>query len=366
MSNRLRIAILDLYFGQSGKLGFYNSQAIGLAKAFADLGHEVIIARPEKGKSAMNIQPFNEKIKILTVPAKTLGVHSFYDLKFLLDYKVDLVHLNSDNQAYAPSVIRFCKKHQIRLYNYVGTLYSDTENKIKKMFMNYFSVRNLRYYKKSNTFVKTDTVLKQMHEKGVLNAKVVPVGLDIDIIPEITESKESLRTKLDLPVGKKILLYVGRLADYKKPMDALEILDKLSKEYFLVVIGNGELKEAFLEKMDSKGLKDSVKYIESIPNAEIHKYYKAADCFVNFNPQEIFGMSILEAAYQECPVVAKHAPGPDTIVAEGKTGFLCDTLEQMCECIQKVDATMGTAGKRRIEEKFSWESASKAFLEGIL
>ena len=366
MGSKLRIAILDLYFGQSGKLGFYNSQAIGLAKAYAALGHEVFIVRPEKGINTMETQLFAEKITILTVPAKTFGVHSFYDLKFLLDYKIDLVHLNADNQAYVPGVIKFCRKNQIQLYNYVGTLYSDTENKVKKILMNCFTVRNLQYYKKSNTFVKTDTVLKQMHEKGVLNAKVVPVGLDMDIIPEISESKESLRIKLELPVGRKILLYVGRMADYKRPMDALDILDKLSKDYFLVAIGNGELKDAFLKKIDNTGLNDRVRYIESIPNAEIHKYYKTADCFVNFNPQEIFGMSILEASYQECPVVAKHAPGPDTIVVDGETGFLCDTLEQMCECLTKVDESMGIAGKRRIEEKFSWKAASKAFLEGMI
>lgn len=366
MNGKLRIGILDLYFGQSGKLGFYNSQAIGLAKAYSGLGHEVFIVRPEKDRSTMEIQPFAEKITIMSVPAKTLGVHSFYDLKFLLDYKINLVHLNADNQAYVPGVIKFCKKNNIRLYNYVGTLYSDTEKKIKKIIMNFFSERNVQYYKKSRTFVKTETVLQQMYKKGVTNAKVVPVGLDFDIIPEIKETKAQIREKLDLPMDKKILLYVGRLAEYKRPADALEVLLKMSADYFLVVIGNGELKETFLKKVDRLELNHRLKYIESIPNLEIHNYYKAADCFVNFNPQEIFGMSILEASYQECPVVARHAPGPDTIVENGETGFLCDTVDEMCEKIFEIDSAMGIRGKERVEKKFSWQAASEVFLEDIV
>lgn len=358
-----RIAILDLYYGKSGKLGFYNSQAVGLGKAYSEIGYEVFIVRPEKERTEIYEQELERKITLLSVPAKVLGVHSFYNLDFLQQYKIDLVHLNSDNQAYAPSVINYCKKHYIPQYNYVGTLYSDSENKIKQFLMNFFSIRNIRYYKKSKTFVKTEYVLQMMKNKGIRNVKVVPVGLDFDVIPEIKASKEECRRILGLPLDKKILLYVGRLSEYKKPLDALTMLSNLSEEYELIVIGTGELKDLFFQKAEEEKLLSRIQYIESIPNVEIHKYYKAADCFVNFNHQEIFGMSILEALYQQCPVVAKHAPGPDTILSEGETGFLCTTIEEMCARILEINPGMGLEGKTRVEERFSWEAASKAFLE---
>lgn len=359
----MRIAILQLYCGQSGKSGFYNNQLIGLAKAYAEMGHELFVVFPDKLIGNIESESYSERIEMLRVPAKTFGVHSFYDLKFLLDYKIDLVHLNSDNQAYTPEVIKFCKKNQIRQYNYVGTLYSDSENIIKQFLMKIFSLRDIKYYKKSKTFVKTQYVLEQMRKKGVLNVKVVPVGLDFDVIPEITDVKEKCREKLQLPIEKKILLFVGRMAEYKKPLDALEVLRKLSDEYFLVVIGSGELKGEFLDKVNILNLNSKVKYIESIPNAEIHNYYRAADCFVNFNHQEIFGMSILEAFYQECPVVARHAPGPDTIIKDGENGFLCSTADEMCGKILKINPDMGIKGRERVEKHFSWKAASEAFLE---
>ena len=359
----MRIAILQLYCGQSGKTGFYNNQLLGLAKAYAKMGHEVFVVFPDKTIDSIEGELYTENIEVLRVPAKTLGVHSFYDLGFLLKYKIDLVHLNSDNQAYAPEVIKFCKKNNIRQYNYVGTLYSDSENLLKKFLMKFFSLRNIRYYKKSKTFVKTSYVLKQMIKSGVSGAKVVPVGLDFDVIPKINDTKEECRKTLELPMNKKILLYVGRLAEYKKPLDAIDMLKNLADEIHLVVIGNGELKKDFIEKAEETGVMSRITYIESIPNTEIHKYYKAVDCFINFNPQEIFGMSILEALYQQCPVVARHAPGPDTIILNGETGFLCDTIAEMCERVQLVNSDMGIKGKNRVEKYFSWKAASKAFLE---
>lgn len=365
MRNVLKIALLELYCGKSGKLGFYNSQSLGLAKAYSALGHEVYVIRPDKENDRIVSQKFAEKIMLVNVPAKTFGVHSFYELNFLLDYKIDLVHLNADNQANVPKVIRFCEQNNILVYNYVGTVYSDTENKIKRAFTDYFSKRNIRCFRKSKTFVKTETVMKELQKHGVENCKVVPVGLDFDIIPEIKESKAEIRKKLGLQEDKTVLLYVGRLSTYKRPLDALELLRKMGNKYFLIAIGNGELQEDFIKKTGQFGLESQVKYIEAVPNSDIHYYYRASDCFVNFNPQEIFGMSILEALYQECPVVAKHAPGPDSIVTDSECGYLCDTIEEMCECIGKIDSSMGVRGKCRVKNKFSWTAASKAFLEGM-
>lgn len=358
----LKIALLQLYCGQSGKTGFYNNQSLGLAKAYEKAGHEVLVVFPDKEKKTIEEQRFSDKIKILYVPAKSLGVHSFYGLEFLLDYKIDLVHVNADNQAAAPKVNRFCKKHHIKVYNYVGTIYSDAQNAVKRLLMNYFTKRNIRCFRKNTVFAKTEAVRKELEAVGISHAKVVPVGLDFDIIPEISESKYEIRKELELPEKKKILLYVGRMAEYKKPLDALELLKLSGERYQLIAIGSGELKEAFLEKSQKDGLKEQVRYIEAVPNTEIHKYYKAADCFVNFNPQEIFGMSILEAMYQECPVVAKHAPGPDSIVEEGVCGYLCDTLEEMCICVDKADREMGIRGRDRVKTKFSWAAASEIIL----
>ena len=47
-------AILELYCGESGKAGYYNSQELGLARALKKYGIHVTIVYPDKEVSEMN------------------------------------------------------------------------------------------------------------------------------------------------------------------------------------------------------------------------------------------------------------------------------------------------------------------------
>ena len=49
MNGRKRWAILELYCGESGKIGFYNSQELGLARALREKEIETTIVYPVKG-----------------------------------------------------------------------------------------------------------------------------------------------------------------------------------------------------------------------------------------------------------------------------------------------------------------------------
>ncbi len=358
----MRIAIVELYCGESGQIGFYNSQEIGLARAYAKLGHDVLIIYPDRDICEQKICKLEKNIEILYVPAKVLGVHSFYNLDVLLEYGIQLVHLDADNQIYAPNVMKYCEMHGIMIYNYVGTLFSDSDRYLKKAVMEAFSRRNIRYFKKYQTFVKTEYVQQQLLKSGGVKAKIVPVGLDLEIIPQISESKESIRGRLSIPEDKKVMLFVGRLEEYKRPLDAVSLLSRLNESYYMIIVGKGSLQKSLLSMAERLHVKDRLSYIDGIPNIEIHQYYKAADCFVNFNEKEIYGMSILEAMYQRCPVVARHAPGPDSIIEDGRTGYLCGSLNEMAVRIGQVQDKMGEEARQKVLDKFSWKTAAKAFL----
>ena len=99
----------------------------------------------------------------------------------------------------------------------------------------------------------------------------------------------------------------------------------------------------------------------------MHAYYHACDAFVNLNDGEIFGMSLLEAMYAGCPPVARHAPGPDLIIEDGVSGFLCDTVAQMAAALENVSDAMGAAAQKRINEHFLWQNSAEialALLQG--
>lgn len=357
-------AIVELYCGESGKLGYYNSQELGLARALALKDINVTIVYPDREKKVQSLEKVEERISILRVPCTSFGVHAFYKLDFLLERKIDVVHLDSDNQMFAPSVMRFCRRHHIFFYNYVGTVYSDTENVLKKYLMKCISARNIHCFRKTSVIVKTAAVKNCLEEKGVKGIEVIPVGLDTTQIKKDSRDKKIIRRELGFPENRQILLFVGRLEEYKRPFAALELLKNLGDAYYLVMIGNGSLKEEIKNKICRENLVNQVTYFEKIPNTFMFQYYRACDYYINFNTHEIFGMSILEAMYQGCVVVARRAPGPEEIIEDGISGYLCSTDEKMREAIlTNKNTDMGECAQKRILSSFTWEQSAERILE---
>lgn len=361
----MRWAILKLYYSRSEETGYYNSQEIGLARALSSKGEDVIVVEPKRNIKNERFEKIENKIYILYVPSKTFGIHSFYKLNFLLEKKIDVVHLNSDNQIFAPEVIKFCQKHHILFYNYIGTIYSDSNYIFVKALMGMVSRRNIFYFKRSPVITKTLAVKKQLEKLGIKNIKNIPVGLDTTQLKTTVMDKKTVRQYLNLPIDKKILLFVGRLENYKRPFASLEILKHLGNEYHLIIIGDGSLAEKLKDRIQQK-FKNSVSYFSKIPNSSMGQYYKACDWYINLNTHEIFGMSILEAMYQGCLVIARRAPGPEEIIEDKISGYLCDSDQEMETIIKTAsENNIRQQAVQRITSCFTWDQSARQLLKFI-
>ena len=362
----MRWAILKLYCGESGKYGYYNSQEIGLARALAAKGEEIVIVEPTRGIAREQTEAFETNISVLKVPCRTLGVHSFYRPDFLLEKNIDIVQINSDNQIFAPAVINFCRKHHIFFYNYIGTIYSDTENVFKKVLMGLLSRRNLSYFQKSPVIAKTSAVTQCLTDKHAADVTTIPVGLDTTQIKEDSRDRSDIRRSLGLPDDKTILLFVGRLDPYKRPFASLEILKALGESYHLVIIGDGSLTAELQNRIKLERLEQSVSWLSKVPNTSMYQYYRACDWFINLNTHEIFGMSILEAMYQGCAVAARNAPGPKEIIENRVSGYLCDSDREIIAAIkQGADPDLGRRAARRIRSHFTWDRSAEQFIDFV-
>jgi 1,2-diacylglycerol 3-alpha-glucosyltransferase len=76
-------------------------------------------------------------------------------------------------------------------------------------------------------------------------------------------------------------------------------------------------------------------------------------------------MSILEAMYQGCNVIAFHAPGPDTIIEDGISGHLVSGLDEMKELITSHKICDAHNIKERVETSFTWDYTAACFDEWI-
>lgn len=359
-------AIVELYCGESGKLGYYNSQELGLARALASNKINVTIVYPDKARKKPELEQVEERICILRVPCRTIGVHAFYNLDFLVERGIEVVHLDSDNQMFAPKAMRFLRKHHIFFYNYIGTVYSDTENPWKKSLMKLIANRNIAAFRKSPVVAKTAAVRRCLEEQGVTQIETIPVGLDTTQIKKESCNRGDVCRELGLPEEKQLLLFVGRLEAYKRPFAALELLKELGAAYYLVMIGTGSLKAELRNRIRAEGLERQISYFEKIPNRSMYQYYQVCDYYINFNTHEIFGMSILEAMYQRCTVVARRAPGPEEIIENGISGYLCATDEEMKQVIlSEKKPEMGKRAEERILTAFTWEQSARRLIEFV-
>jgi len=361
----MKLGLLITSIGDFGKKGFYNAQEIGLAKELDKLFDEVVIYK----LIPKNEEFTSEKVYGCTnatlnlIPSKQLGNNGLLNMS-KLDKSIDVLVYFSDTQLIVPAVYRWCRSNNVKLIPYIGVARSHSNNKVKKFIINTMFKRNIKIYKKCTCMVKTPQVEKELGEQGVTNLKVAPVGLDLSILNTNYAETDvtSLNTKWGFEAKDKVLLFIGRLVPEKHPLKLLEIFEKVQKEdsmYKLLIIGTGPLYDEVENIIQKKGLNNSVKILNKIPNADIWELYRIATVFINLNQKEIFGMAILEAMYYECKVVAWRAPGPEFILENGISGVLCSSEIDVINGILKKDKDIGIKSHNRILNKFTWATTAK-------
>lgn len=347
--------------------GSYNSQEVGLARAYEKLGHDITIfycVYPNDNKVGTTVE-ISKNIRKCYLSTKSFGHHALIKPKTLDKYELDLLHIQGDNLLKVPEMVRYCKKRKLPCYCYVGRIDSEKTGRIHHFLADIMVQRNISVYKRNKVFTKTPSVKKQLDPSNKRNnIKVASVGLDLSIIPEISDTKDVIRKKLNLSDRKIIITCVCGLRDGKRPYDIFDLAKQLDQSNYIVFIGGWDqaTEDAFRLRIKKEKLEDKIRYINQIPNTEIHNYYVASDYVINFNPNEIFGMAILEAMYQKCTVVARRAPGPNYIIQDKISGYLVDTIEEMVEVINTRNY-LGDEAKERIIEKFNWLSTAKLILK---
>ncbi len=352
----MRIGILLTIVADYGKTGFYNNQETGLAKELANLADEVIIykAVPPGEKQEECPVPGHPNAVIRRIPTRARGIHGIWNCS-VMDPSLDALIYFSDNQLAVPAVYKWCVRHRVKLFPYIGVTESHSSSLIRRILMDILFIRNVWVYRKCTCLVKTPEESNVLARKGVKHTIVTPVGLDLSLLHQDYKQADpaSLKQKWDFSPKDKILLFIGRMTEEKQPMLMMQIFRDLyaaDSSYRLLMVGRGEL----LEKAKQKAGGLPVSFEEQVPNSKIWELFRIADTFVNLNSQEIFGMAILEAMYYECRVIAKKAPGPNYILSDGPCGYLCESREEILKAVtdHSIDPA---AGHRRVLESFTWK-----------
>ena len=364
----MRIGLLVMSVGSYGTKGFYNLQEIGLGKALCEEGHTVEIFKCVHKNGPDTTETIAPHLTLHSIGVTTVSNNAVFRCEEKLDDCIDVLVCFSDIQFWTTRVYRWAERRNILFIPYVGITHSTSPSPLKRETVNRLSGAVFKIYRKTGVFVKNSTVGRELREKGIRDVRVVPVGIDFDLMrKDYNVPRDALRKELGLHPELKYLLMVGRIESDRDPLDVVKVLEAAHEKdpgYRLIILGKGSLKDALFSQLAQKNLSDAVTYIPLVPNSDMWRYYRAADALVSFSRTEIFGMSILEAMYYELPVFVMHAPGPDDIITDGETGRLFDSLEDMSAAITgHIPDDIGQKAHRRIADHFSWSSMVGAITE---
>lgn len=196
----------------------------------------------------------------------------------------------------------------------------------------------------------------------VPQSRIVHIGNGIDVA-KFERTTDSERAKRNIGQGgKQVIGFVGRLTREKGTYDLLSVLGELRGELpdvHLVIVGDGEERDALLQHARTLGLERAVTFAGARSDTAL--YYSAMDVFALPSYQEGFPMVLLEAMACAVPTVATTVGDIAKIVEDGVTGLLVspgdtDALRQAIRNLIRHPAkaaAMGTAGNARVRRCFT-------------
>lgn len=165
--------------------------------------------------------------------------------------------------------------------------------------------------------VLTETAAAAAVEDGVDPARVhvVPSGY----APSLFDRRHADPTP-DVPHPR--VLFAGRLADQKRPLDAVAAHARMPDDVHLVVVGDGPLRAQVHAAVAASPARDRVHLVGLVPHEQVPAHLAHADAFVLPSQYEELGSVLVEAMASGLPVVANDVGGIPALVRDGVTGRL--------------------------------------------
>jgi glycosyltransferase involved in cell wall biosynthesis len=189
-------------------------------------------------------------------------------------------------------------------------------------------------------------------------------------VPERDE-RDRARRELNLGSGP-VLLTVKRLHPVGGHEDLLHAMPRIIESVpgvTLLLVGEGELRPSLERETEALGIAPRVRFLGSIPNADLWRVYAAADVFVLPSRLESWGTVMLESLACGTPVVATATAGgrevhgyfPDDVglTPEGDPAALAVAVTRALETPRRC----AESTRARLADEFSVDVCAGRYLE---
>lgn len=270
--------------------------------------------------------------------ARQLGakvIHSSYEIgdklsflrslrKVMKDGEYDILHCHHDVMS-APYLISATglpfSKRIIHIHNTAVSL--PTPSRFKASLLREPMRRICLRMSDQIVGISTDA-LESLTGKGRLEAarhKVVHYGIDTARFHQNFLGPSAFREELGFDPESKVLLFVGRLVEYKNPKFVISVLEQLKQAHQQIVAvfaGRGEQENELREIVKNKSLENYVRMIgfrDDVPrlmlNSDLLLWPSVED------PKEGLGLGIVEAQAAGLPILmSRSVPSEAVVVPE--------------------------------------------------
>lgn len=167
--------------------------------------------------------------------------------------------------------------------------------------------------------------LRKAHKISPKKISVIPGGVNLNHFKPFSDKNE-IRQKLDIPPNRVVLFTVRNLVQrmgLNRLIYAIENAVKAAPKIYLVVGGDGPLKDSLIALAKGLGVEKSVRFSGFIPEEELPDYYRMSDLFILPTRElEGFGLVTLEAMASGVPVIGTPIGGTKEILGKFDSSFL--------------------------------------------
>lgn len=197
-----------------------------------------------------------------------------------------------------------------------------------------------------------------------VDIRVISNGMDVS---KFSAKEIETERNTDRPLR---LVSVARLLERKGIQHLLEaIASPVPLNVSLSIIGTGPYEDSLKTLTAELGLEDRVSFAGFIDSDSLPEHYRDADLFVLPSQTESFGLVFAEAMASGLPIIATRVGGIPELIRSGTEGILVnpasageirEALEYFTDNPEALDE-MGLAGRRRIEDKYTWSTIASAY-----
>jgi glycosyltransferase involved in cell wall biosynthesis len=180
---------------------------------------------------------------------------------------------------------------------------------------------------------------------GIKKKKIVVVPVPINLV------SKTVALKSDRP---KTIGLIGRIHQDRGVWDFINlvrVLNSSSKDFKVIVVGDGPSKDKFLLKLESVIPKNRIIYLGQLPESELRKAWKRIGVLVSMAPVESYGRVIRESLIAGVPVWATSSAGVRDLMDNCKKGEV--KLLELSKSDASLDKDFNSLLKTKVSSDFS-------------